>query len=83
MIHRPPAIRLPIAIAICTITEGKEASDRPTTIAPSPPTIKAPSLPIIVNPSIAGKAVHKLVSINGADRIKVPCQEKLLPNADE
>ena len=46
-----------------------------------PPSTSAPSPPITTRPARAGRATHSAVSISGAARCRLFCQENQSPNA--
>ena len=59
----------------------RHCSDSAAPVAARPPITNAPSPPMITRPSCAGNAVHSAVSISGAARVSVFCQENQVPNA--
>ena len=81
MIHEPPPIMPAQTIASCTTSGGIDGKASAAPVAASAPISSAPSPPMITMPSCAGSAVHNAVSISGAARASVFCQENQVPNA--
>ncbi len=69
------------AIVVRTTMGGAVGMVRAAMAAKRPPMTTAPSPPMIIKPRYPGRAVQRAVSISGAARISVFCQENEVPKA--
>ena len=68
-------------LASCTASGDAHCIVSAALVAASAPISSAPSPPMMTMPSWAGRAVQRAVSISGAARVSVFCQENQVPNA--
>src|SRR4051812_33554213 len=80
MTHAAPS-KAPARQAITVPARPDSGSHCATAAQPMPPRTSAPSPPMMTRPARIGIATHRAVSISGAARCSVFCQENQLPKA--